>query len=138
MIPAGAKQATVRVQVVGDREREGDESFRLELSAPDGASIADAVAEATVREDDHVVPRLRIADATVEEGDAGTRNIVFDVTLSEPAPHPVSVVAFTQDDSAVAGSDYVARGPLTLTFPPGQNAERFSVAVVGDTVAEKD
>jgi uncharacterized repeat protein (TIGR02543 family) len=51
-IGAGKSFATVVVPVVGERRREGDESFLLKLKSPQGATIADGSGKATIRNDD--------------------------------------------------------------------------------------
>jgi probable HAF family extracellular repeat protein len=48
----GERTKTVVVAVNGDRTREQDETFRVNLSAPDGATIFDAQGLGTIRNDD--------------------------------------------------------------------------------------
>lgn len=48
----GERTKTVVVSVNGDRTREQDETFRINLSAPDGATIADGQGIGTIRNDD--------------------------------------------------------------------------------------
>jgi probable HAF family extracellular repeat protein len=48
----GERTKTVVVAVNGDRTREQDETFRVNLSAPDGATIFDAQGVGTIRNDD--------------------------------------------------------------------------------------
>ena len=38
--------------------------------------------------------------------------------------------------SAVAGTDYTAVGPLTLTFTPGATTQTFTVPLTADVLAE--
>jgi hypothetical protein len=49
---AGQTTATVQIRILGDRLREGDETFTLELSGPVGAVIADGVGMVTIYDDD--------------------------------------------------------------------------------------
>jgi len=79
---------------------------------------------------------LSINDAAVVEGDAGSANAVFTVTLSPASASTVTVSAVTSNITASAGSDYTATGPTTLTFLPGDTSETFSVPVIGDTNIE--
>jgi probable HAF family extracellular repeat protein len=48
----GERTKTVAVAVNGDRTREQDETFRVNLSAPDGATLFDAQGVGTIRNDD--------------------------------------------------------------------------------------
>ena len=71
----------------------------------------------------------------VTEGNAGTVNAVFTVTLSPSASSTVTVKYATANGTATSGSDYVAASG-TLTFTAGQTSKTISVAVNGDTADE--
>ena len=51
-IAAGQTSTAVQIRILGDRTREGDETFTLELSGPVGAVIADGVGTVTIYDDD--------------------------------------------------------------------------------------
>ena len=51
-IPSGQTLGTISIAVKGDRKREKDETFSVQLSSPVGATIADSVATATILNDD--------------------------------------------------------------------------------------
>jgi serine/threonine-protein kinase len=53
-------------------------------------------------------PTIAIADASVSEGNSGTRQLSFTVSLSQAAAGPVLFDVATANGSATAGSDYVA------------------------------
>ncbi len=74
-----------------------------------------------------------IDDVTVTEGNAGTINAQFAVTLSVPNPMTVTVDYFSS--SARQNVDYTATNG-TLTFVPGEVSKTISVAVIGDTLPE--
>jgi probable HAF family extracellular repeat protein len=80
-------------------------------------------------------PTVNIGDVTVTEGNAGTTNAVFTVTLSAPASGPVTVNFTTANGTASAGSDYAARSGI-VTFAPGVTTATVTVAVHGDGIAE--
>ncbi|HQZ15224.1 MAG TPA: Calx-beta domain-containing protein, partial [Vicinamibacteria bacterium] len=81
-------------------------------------------------------PTLSISDVSVVEGDAGTTNATFTVTLSAASASTVTVSAETSDVTATAGSDYTATGPTTLSFAPGVLTQTFIVPVLTDTTDE--
>lgn len=83
-------------------------------------------------------PTISIGDASVMEGNAGTTNAVFTVTLSGPSSQIVTVTAATSNLSATSGSDYTATGPTVLTFAPGVVTQQFLVPITGDTSVESD
>jgi len=51
-IPAGQTQGTISVSIKGDRKREKDETFSVQLSNATGATINDGVATVTILNDD--------------------------------------------------------------------------------------
>src|SRR5262249_25805247 len=82
-----------------------------------------------------VLPTLSVADATVAEGDSGSHDLAFTVTLSAAAPSPVTVAYATGNGTATAGSDYAAASG-SLTFAPGETSKVVHVQVFGDTAVE--
>lgn len=82
-------------------------------------------------------PALSIGDVEVDEGNAGTRQARFTVSLSSAATQTTTVRVATADRTARAGSDYRTRS-VTLTFATGQKTRTFVVRVIGDTRAEPD
>jgi uncharacterized repeat protein (TIGR01451 family) len=82
-------------------------------------------------------PGISIGDVSVTEGNSGTVNAVFTVTLSAANAQTVNVSWATANGTAAAGSDYVA-GSGTLSFPAGTTSKTITVAVNGDTTSEPD
>ncbi|HEX8710071.1 MAG TPA: Calx-beta domain-containing protein, partial [Pyrinomonadaceae bacterium] len=80
-------------------------------------------------------PEMTISDVTVTEGNTGTVNATFAVTLSVPASSTVTVDFTTADGTATAGTDYQATSG-TLTFAPGDLTKTVTVLVNGDTLDE--
>ncbi|MGB0438465.1 MAG: Calx-beta domain-containing protein, partial [Mycobacterium sp.] len=102
------------------------------------ATIADATAVGTITNDDVAAPQLpgvSIGDAAGVEGDSGTSDLGFTVSLSDASVDAVSVGYTTADGTAVAGGDYVGESG-TVTFAPGVTSQLVTVAVLGDGVVE--
>src|SRR5262249_25748078 len=79
-------------------------------------------------------PSISIADApAVTEGNAGTVDAAFTVTLSAASDQIVTVDFTTAAGSAAAGSDYQPQSG-TLTFTPGETSKTITVAVIGDGI----
>ena len=78
---------------------------------------------------------LSIDDVAVTEGDSGTTTVSFTVSLSAVSGQTVTVDYATSNDTATAGSDYVAASG-TLTFAPGVTMQPLPVTVNGDTLGE--
>ena len=84
------------------------------------------------------LPTLSLGDASVSEGDTGTRSVDIPVTLSAPASAGgASVMLATVDDSARSPADFVARS-AAVQIPGGQSSAVFRVDVHGDTAPEGD
>ncbi|MBL8152514.1 MAG: hypothetical protein JNN15_21575, partial [Blastocatellia bacterium] len=107
------------------------------LSNPTNAIIAQGTGTGTITNDDPI-PSLSINNATVTEGNSGTVNAVFTVSISNPSFQPVTVMFATANGTATAGSDYTATTG-TLTFPANSTASQtISVPVIGDLLVEPD
>ena len=132
----GETAKTVSVLVNGDRTSEADETFQVTLRNAQNATISRSQGLGTITNDDPL-PILSIDDVTVAEGNSGSVNAVFTVTLSAASGQTVKVGAATVDGAAVAGADYIAASG-TLTFPAGSTIQTFTVAVRGDALNEAD
>ena len=75
--------------------------------------------------------------SVVKEGDVGTTNALFAVTLNPPTNRVVSVDYTTRDGTATAPADYAATSGR-LVFPPGVTRTNISVMVKGDLIQEDD
>src|SRR5262249_43011130 len=112
----GQMTQTLSVPVFGDALDEYDETFFVNLSGASTATIADSQGVGTISDDDDAAAAIN--DVTVTEGDSGTVNAVFTVTVSAAHDHTISVPWTTADNTAVSSSDYTAASG-TLNFAPG-------------------
>ncbi len=132
--PPGVTTQTFGVTVNGDTAPEPSETFLVNLTAAAGATVDDAQGIGTITSDD--TPSVSISDVTLAEGNSGTTNAVFNISLSASSVQTITVSASTSNLSAHAGSDYIGSGPTTITFAPGVTTQTFSVPIMGDTLAE--
>ena len=79
---------------------------------------------------------LGLGPVSVTEGNSGTTNAVFTITLSPSSTGTVTVKVATADVEAKAGPDYVALPATTVTFAPGTTSKTVGVAVRGDALDE--
>jgi len=82
-------------------------------------------------------PSLSINDASIAEGDAGTKTLNFTVTLSSASSLTVTVDFATANGTATAGSDYVSKAS-TLTFNQNDSSKTINVKINGDQAFEPD
>jgi uncharacterized protein (TIGR02145 family) len=86
--------------------------------------------------DDKVLSVVTVAGGSVTEGNSGTKNLTFTLTLDEY--HDTASVDYTtQNGTASAGSDYVATSG-TVSFSGGSTSETVHVSILGDTDVEPD
>lgn len=83
-------------------------------------------------------PVLSINDMSQAEGNSGTTNMTFTVSLSQPAgAGGVSFNIATQDNTATtANNDYVALSLTGETIAQGQSSKQYNVTINGDTTVE--
>lgn len=131
-----AGEQTVTVTTLDDSKDEADETVYLNLIDAYQVGIGDGLGLGTLQDND-AEPTLSISDVAIVEGDSGTVNAVFTVTLSAATYRNVTVNYATSSDgaTAAAGTDYAAASG-TLTFTPGQLTRKITVAVNGDQVNE--
>jgi probable HAF family extracellular repeat protein len=135
----GDTSKSVTVQVKGDTTDEFDETFFVNLSNPSNATLNDGQGVGTITDDDGL-PSLSISDVIVTEGDSGTTDAVFTVTLDAASGKTVTINFQTFDapptgTRATPGIDYKSTSG-TLTFVPGDMSESITVQVLGDTSNE--
>jgi hypothetical protein len=80
-------------------------------------------------------PEITINNVTVNEGNSGTVNATFTVTLSAPSGQTVTLNYATADSTATAPADYQSTSGL-LSFNPGDLSKTITVPVNGDTLDE--
>ncbi len=121
---------TIRVPILQDSTAEPSESFTVELSNPNRATVSDGIGAVTIEADP--MPELRISDAApVAEGN----DAVFTVSLSTPSSQVVTVEYRTVDGTAGGGSDYTTTSE-TLRFDPLETTKTIQVPVLTDSMSE--
>jgi uncharacterized protein len=140
---AAANRTTVTFTISGLSIANGA-TFRIRwtdfnaTNADDGLAVDDF--SLTPQGSGPVIPSLSINDVSQAEGNAGTTNFAFTVSLNAPAG--VGGVTFdiaTADNTAtVAETDYVAQSLTAQTIPEGSSTYTFTVAVNGDSVPESN
>ncbi|WP_410814431.1 lamin tail domain-containing protein [Micromonospora sp. 067-2] len=80
---------------------------------------------------------LTVADATVVEGDQGSRQLALTATVSRPLSQPVLLCAATVGGTAQAGSDFDPYAGCKV-LAAGQTSVTFPVTVRGDRKRESD
>jgi ELWxxDGT repeat protein len=135
-----ASAQTITVPILQDNLVEHAETFQVQIAGAVNCSIPVApgadTCTVTITDDDSAV--LSINNVSISEGNSGTSNLDFTVSLNKPSVDPISVLYATADGTAtVAGNDYVATSG-TLTIPAGSLSGIISVPIKGDLLCEAD
>lgn len=133
----GQASRVVNVAIKGDTLQEGNEKFLVKLSGATGATLNDATATGTIRNDDTATPppRMSVNDVKLFEGNSGTKGYTFTVRLDRASSRPTTVNYATSNGRGMAGSDYIAKSG-SLTFAAGQTSKTVTVLVKGDRTRE--
>lgn len=129
----GEVRKEIPINVIGDANREANETFTLELESATNADITTATATGTIQNDD-TIPSLSVTNASIDEGGV----LSFGVNLSSASNEPITVEFATSDGTATLGDqDYTA---LTgsLTFAPGETSKTVSIQTTADAKLEGD
>ena len=94
-------------------------------------------ATVTIANDDDK-PGITIAPAAANEGDSGSANMTFTLTLGQAVSEAVTVNYVTSDGTATAGQDYTAVTSGAVTIAANSTTTTFTVPVTGDETDEAD
>ena len=81
-------------------------------------------------------PGITIAPASAPEGDTGSADMTFTVTLAKAVTEAVTVNYATSDGTAIAGQDYTAVSNGSVTIAAGNTTAEFTVSMTGDETDE--
>ena len=135
----GETTKTIDVTILDNQPLEAtDESFSVTLTNPTEPDVVDSAGVAVVTlKDSAFIPLITLNNISVTEGNTGTTNATFTVSISEMTGKVVTVNYATAGQTAISGVDFQ---PVSgsLTFNPRTTALTVSVPVVGDTLDEFD
>lgn len=83
------------------------------------------------------LPSVSISNASLSEGDFGSKTLRFTVSVAGTVSSPISVNYATANGTAISGSDFAATSG-SLTFGVGETSKEISVQVWGDWASEGD
>lgn len=87
--------------------------------------------------DEDCLPQISVNSNTTKEGNSGTKNMVFTITLSQPSNETIKVRFNTADSTATHGDDYVAVSSI-VSIAPGKTSKKISVPIIGDNIPEQN
>jgi len=137
IFPNGITSQTFSVPILSDPLDENDETVTLTLTNPAGSGSLGSQSTATLTiGDDDPRPTLSINDVQLTEGNSGTTDAMFTVTLAGQTALQVTV-GFATSNNTASLTDYQPSSGQ-LTFNPGETTKTIVVSVVGDTLGESN
>ena len=82
-------------------------------------------------------PVINIDDIAITEGNSGSKQAIFTVTLSQVVGSTVAMNYSTSNVTATSGSDYISKSG-SLSFPSGTTSLPIEIDIIGDTTSEAD
>lgn len=131
----GITSKTITIPLRDDGRDEGNERFFVVLTSTTGGAFLGANSSATVViQENDVAGTLSFSEARFTARENAT-NLVLTVTRTGGAANGVTVDYETVDDTATAGSDYVATSG-TITFRANETAKKIAIPIIQDLAAE--
>lgn len=144
-IPAGVTEATFNIEIIGDDEVEPLESFYVYLNHDSSEVVMVKNRAAGFINDDDKAADFRtisVSNAQINEGNTGTTQLQFEVTLDQPADTPVSFTYSTELDT-IGGhpadlTDYQGITNASEEFATGEQSKTITVFINADNDPEYD
>jgi hypothetical protein len=133
--PAGSTSQSIIVPILNDHQNNPTLNLTINLSVAVNGTLGSPSSATLAILDQDPQPTLFINNVSQNEGDVGTTNFNFTVSLSPASGNIVTVDYAVVDGTAIAGSDYISTSG-TLTFKPGDVSKTITVLVIGDDVKE--
>jgi len=86
----------------------------------------------------NAAPTVSINDVNIAEGNSGTTNLVYTVTLSATSAATISMDYAAADGTAQTSDNDYQSASGTLTFNPGEQTKTVTVVINGDQKTEND
>ena len=131
----GEVEKPIVVLVNGDTVDETQETFFLDISNVQNATVSSSRGNGFINDDDG--PTISINDVSITEGNSGTKAATFTLTLSGSSVEPIAIRAVTSPGTATASTDYNPVNTVVL-FQPGTVTRTVDVTIVGDTNQESN
>ncbi|MEM1249904.1 MAG: Calx-beta domain-containing protein [Acidobacteriota bacterium] len=126
----GETSVSVPVNVAGDVEIEGSETFTLTLSQPQNAGLADPQATVTIVDDDSLIS----LSESIVDGAEGGGDLELVVTRTGDLSQRLDL-ELSFDGVAQEGLDFIPESSQT-TFLPGETRKSVPLLVVDDELVE--
>jgi len=129
--PPGVTSQTITVPIIDKQDFSGNSvNFSIQLSNASPSSLYLTNSPAAVYILDHDIRMVGFGSSAYSTTET-SGSVALTVTLNTPALVPITVDYATADNSALAGTDYIAASG-TLTFSPGQTSQTITVNLINN------
>ena len=141
----GDTNITIPIKVNGDTDIENDETFYLKIKNEKHLNVSGHTAKGHIINDDGSYPTLSfnkidyhpVNGYSITEGDSGTKDINFTLTLDKPALENSHFDYRTENGSANGGEDFFEFNRTTYHIAENEQNITISVKVKGDMDVEE-
>jgi len=130
---SGTVAKTFTITVAGDTVNEANETFTVNVTAPDTSTAVGTEVTTTITDNDAITYSIAADSANVTEADNAEAE--FTVTLSGASEGDVTIPV-TVAGTATSGDDYTAPGSTTVTVTAGATTADFDIALINDNLTE--
>ena len=136
-VPGNGRTAALSIPIARDALVEGDETFRVSVSAPGWGKKADGADTATVTITD-LTRTVSLASANYSVGESGGQ-VTVGLNVSGAHADNFTATVTLADVSATRGADY-GGGSATaqVSFAPGETTATLSIPIARDALLEGD
>jgi len=131
----GETSKMISIPIPDDSISETDKYFSVNLSNPTGGATLGNQSSIQIGIGDNDAPTISINDVQVTEGNSGTTDAVFTVSLNRAYFSDAHVDFATVAGTATSGVDYQPTSG-TLAFLKGETTKTVTVKINGDTTQE--
>ncbi len=137
VIPKGVTSATIPIYIKGDFEIESDEQFSIDIVDAKNAIVDTSSMIGTIINDDQKI-KVSIYDANITEGDEGTKELFFNISLDRPAINGgLTIQLEPLNISAIEGEDFT-RHTSSVYIAEGESNQTIYYLINGDTDIENN
>ncbi|NCF65124.1 MAG: hypothetical protein GWP61_04065 [Chloroflexi bacterium] len=130
----GETSASIKLSILDDTLKEGNEAFTLTLSNPDKGTLGTPDQATITIVDDEPFVSLKETSYTVGENQGV---VTFTAELNREFDEQITVYYATVDGTANAGEDYDSASGQLIFFPT-ETSKNFTVNIVNDSENEQD
>ncbi|MDZ4298416.1 MAG: Calx-beta domain-containing protein [Moraxellaceae bacterium] len=137
----GQTTQTIAITILGDATVEPDETFFVDFTNSVNAELSSARYSITLLNDD-LAPgqvQLTLTPQSIEEGTSTTNTVMqYRIGRSGGLDRNVDIRVSTSNQTAQAGSDYIALNNVLFTIPAQQTTFDIPIEIIADNVTEPD